>query len=119
MLVNDIANRVDVSLENAVSRWVGDHQCRQRLGMIGSFGVVGQLTMTYSYRYAEASLVAPLDYLTILLTLIGIAVGIGTVTLLRDQMAWPWYVLVGATVTFVTGLIAGAFESGRPAPVPE
>lgn len=51
--------------------------------------------------------------------IVGIAVGIGTVTLLRDQMAWPWYVLVGATVTFVTGLIAGAFESGRPAPVPE
>lgn len=45
--------------------------------------------------------------------IIGIAVGIGTVTLLRDQMAWPWYVLVGSTVTFVTGVVAGHFE--RPA----
>lgn len=51
--------------------------------------------------------------------IVGIAVGIGTVTLLRDQMAWPWYVLVGSTVTFVTGLIAGVFESRRPAPVAE
>lgn len=41
---------------------------------------------------------------------VGIAVGIGTVTLFRDQMAWPWYVPVGSTVTFVTGLIVGAFE---------
>jgi drug/metabolite transporter (DMT)-like permease len=36
------------------------------LCMVGGFGVLGQLTMTYSYRYAEASLVAPLDYVTIL-----------------------------------------------------
>lgn len=42
--------------------------------------------------------------------IIGIAVGIGTVTLLRDQMAWPWYVLVGSTVTFVTGVVAGLFD---------
>jgi drug/metabolite transporter (DMT)-like permease len=36
------------------------------LGMTGGFGVLGQLTMTYCYRYAEASLVAPLDYVTLL-----------------------------------------------------
>ena len=28
----------------------------------GLFGVFGQLLMTYSYRYAEASTIAPLDY---------------------------------------------------------
>ena len=28
----------------------------------GSFGVFGQVLMTYSYRYAEASTIAPLDY---------------------------------------------------------
>lgn len=38
--------------------------------------------------------------------IIGVAAGIGVVTLLRDAMAWPWYVLVGATVTFVVGMIA-------------
>jgi drug/metabolite transporter (DMT)-like permease len=30
--------------------------------LAGLFGVFGQLLMTYSYRYAEASTVAPLDY---------------------------------------------------------
>jgi len=35
-------------------------------GLIGTLGVSGQLLMTYSYRYAEASLTAPLDYTTIL-----------------------------------------------------
>lgn len=39
------------------------------LGMTGVFGVLGQLAMTYSYRYAEASLIAPLDYVNMLLAL--------------------------------------------------
>ncbi|NNF13806.1 MAG: sodium/solute symporter [Gemmatimonadetes bacterium] len=43
--------------------------------------------------------------------IIGIAVGIATVTLMRDQMAWPWYVLVGSTVTFMTGVVVGRFEA--------
>jgi SSS family solute:Na+ symporter len=47
--------------------------------------------------------------------IVGIAVGIGTVTLLRDQMAWPWYVLVGSTVTFVTGSLVGLTEPRRTA----
>ena len=46
--------------------------------------------------------------------IVGVAVGIGTVTLLRDQMAWPWYVLVGATVTVVAGSLYGLMER-RPA----
>ena len=41
--------------------------------------------------------------------IIGMAVGIGTVTIFRDAMAWPWYVLVGSTVTFVTGSIVALF----------
>ena len=47
--------------------------------------------------------------------IVGIADGIGTVTLLRDQMAWPWYVLVGSTVTFVTGSLVGLTEPRRTA----
>jgi len=39
------------------------------LMLTGLFGVLGQLTMTYSYRYAEASLIAPLDYVSLLVTL--------------------------------------------------
>ena len=48
-----------------------------------------------------------------LAVIIGVAVGIGTVTLMRDLMAWPWYVLVGATVTFVVGSGVGLI---RPKP---
>jgi solute:Na+ symporter, SSS family len=40
----------------------------------------------------------------------GVAVGIGTVIVFRDAMAWPWYVLVGSTVTFVTGWVVGRFQ---------
>lgn len=36
------------------------------LGMTGVLGVLGQLAMTWSYHYAEASLIAPLDYLNLL-----------------------------------------------------
>jgi Na+/proline symporter len=43
----------------------------------------------------------------------GIATGIGVVTLLRDQMAWPWYVLVGATITFVVGSAIGLVAKTR------
>ena len=43
--------------------------------------------------------------------IIGVAVGIGTVTLMRDLMAWPWYVLVGASVTFVVGSLVGLVQT--------
>jgi len=42
------------------------------LALTGLFGVLGQLAMTYMYRYAEASLLAPLDYLNML---VAIAIG--------------------------------------------
>ena len=41
----------------------------------GLFGVFGQLLMTYSYRYAEASTIAPLDYSNLIMAvLLGYAV---------------------------------------------
>ncbi len=43
----------------------------------------------------------------------GVAVGIGVVTLLRDRMAWPWYVLVGSTVTLVAGSLVGRVAPRR------
>jgi SSS family solute:Na+ symporter len=46
--------------------------------------------------------------------IIGVAVGVGTVTLFRDAMAWPWYVLVGAGVTLLTGSVVGRFERTSP-----
>ena len=42
--------------------------------------------------------------------ILGMAVGIGTTTLLRDQMAWPWYALVGTVVTFAVGAAVGALQ---------
>ena len=46
-----------------------------------------------------------------LAAIIGVAVGIGTVTLMRDHMAWPWYVLVGSSVTFVVGSLVGLVQT--------
>ncbi len=43
---------------------------------------------------------------------IGVGVGIGLTTLLRGQMAWPWYALFGSVVTFVTGLAVTAVWPG-------
>jgi SSS family transporter len=45
--------------------------------------------------------------------IIGIASGIGVVTLLRDQMAWPWYALVGSAITFAVGVLIGRFTPAR------
>jgi SSS family transporter len=39
--------------------------------------------------------------------MVGIVVGIGLVTLLRGNMAWPWYVPLGTLVTFSVGWLAG------------
>jgi len=44
----------------------------------------------------------------------GMVVGIGTVVLLRNAMAWPWYVLVGSLVTLGVGVIVGSLRR-RPA----
>jgi Na+/proline symporter len=43
---------------------------------------------------------------------IGVGAGIGLTTILRDQMAWPWYALFGSVVTFVTGLVVTAVWPG-------
>ena len=39
---------------------------------------------------------------------VGVVVGIGLVIWLRNDMAWPWYVLVGSVVTFVVGVLASS-----------
>ena len=49
--------------------------------------------------------------------ILGIGTGIGSVIFLRNEVAWPWYVPVGATVTLVSGLVLGSagkhFRQGR------
>jgi SSS family transporter len=42
--------------------------------------------------------------------MVGMIVGIGTVALFRDAMAWPWYVLVGSVVTLVVGSLVGLVD---------
>jgi SSS family transporter len=42
--------------------------------------------------------------------MVGMTVGIGTVALFRDAMAWPWYVLVGSVVTLVVGSLVGLVD---------
>jgi solute:Na+ symporter, SSS family len=48
--------------------------------------------------------------------IIGIVFGIGLVTLLREQMAWPWYVPVGSVATFTSGWLAGWIFPQRGTP---
>jgi drug/metabolite transporter (DMT)-like permease len=36
----------------------------------GLFGVFGQVLMTYSYRYAEASTIAPIDYSNMIMSIV-------------------------------------------------
>ena len=44
----------------------------------------------------------------------GIGLGIGSILALQDQVAWPWYVPVGATITLAAGLASRrVFRSDR------
>jgi drug/metabolite transporter (DMT)-like permease len=65
------------------------------LMLTGLFGVLGQLAMTYSYRYAEASLVAPLDYLNML-----VAVAIGFYVFDEIPYVSTW---IGAPLVIAAG----------------
>lgn len=65
------------------------------LGMTGSFGVLGQLSMTFSYRYAEASLIAPLDYVGMLF-----AIGIGFYVFGEVPKVTTW---IGAPLVILSG----------------
>lgn len=43
--------------------------------------------------------------------LVGMVAGIATVWLLREAVAWPWYVPLGTAVTFVVGGLAGIADT--------
>ena len=63
---------------------------------IGLIGGVGQICLTLSYRYAQASMLAPFDYTAILVALV-----LGYVFF--DEVPAPM-VLVGAAVVIIAGL---------------
>ena len=65
--------------------------------LVGTFGVFGQLLMTYSYRYAEASTIAPLDYVNLLLAIV---YGWFFFDELPDRATW-----VGAPLVIAAGAI--------------
>lgn len=65
--------------------------------LAGLFGVFGQLLMTYSYRYAEASTIAPLDYSSMIMSVI-----LGYVFFAEIP---TWSIWVGAPLVVGAGLI--------------
>jgi drug/metabolite transporter (DMT)-like permease len=67
------------------------------IALAGTFGVLGQLLMTASYRYAEASVIAPLDYANLLM-----AVGYGY--FLFDETP-QLSIFLGAPLVIGAGLI--------------
>jgi drug/metabolite transporter (DMT)-like permease len=72
---------------------------RQWLLMLltGTFGVFGQLAMTWSYRYAEASTIAPLDYANLVM-----AVAYGYILFGEVPQASTW---LGAPLVIGAGLV--------------
>jgi drug/metabolite transporter (DMT)-like permease len=80
------------------------------IGISALLGVFGQLLMTMSYRYAEASTLAPLDYTNLLL-----AVALGLVFF--DEVP-HWSMWIGAPLVIAAGLIILWREYRRYAAVP-
>lgn len=80
--------------------------------LAGVFGVFGQLLMTFSYRYAEASTIAPLDYANLLVAML-----YGYLLFAEVPGASTW---VGASLVVAAGLIILWREYRRrlPTPVP-
>lgn len=65
--------------------------------LAGLFGVLGQLLMTYSYRYAEASTIAPLDYASMIMSVV-----LGYVFFAEVP---TWSIWIGAPLVVAAGLI--------------
>lgn len=80
------------------------------IAISGLFGVSGQLLMTMSYRYAEVSTLAPLDYTNLLL-----AVALG---LYFFGEVPHWSMWIGAPLVITAGLIILWREYRRYAAVP-
>jgi drug/metabolite transporter (DMT)-like permease len=65
--------------------------------LAGLFGVFGQVLMTYSYRYAEASTIAPLDYTNMIMAVI-----LGYLFFGEIPSVWVW---IGAPLVVSAGLL--------------
>jgi drug/metabolite transporter (DMT)-like permease len=67
------------------------------IGLVGVFGVSGQLLMTLSYRFAEVSTIAPLDYVNLLFAVAFGYYFFGEVP--------HWSMWIGAPLVIAAGLI--------------
>jgi drug/metabolite transporter (DMT)-like permease len=67
------------------------------IGLAGLFGVAGQLLMTYSYRYAEASTIAPLEYTSMIMA---VALGYLFFDEVPSRSIW-----IGAPLVIIAGSI--------------
>jgi drug/metabolite transporter (DMT)-like permease len=67
------------------------------IGGAGLFGVTGQIVMTYSYRYAPASTIAPLDYTNMIMSVL-----LGYLFFAEVPSASVW---IGAPLVVAGGLI--------------
>jgi drug/metabolite transporter (DMT)-like permease len=82
----------------AINGWVMPTPMQWLLIILsGLFGVTGQLVMTYSYRYAPASTIAPLDYSNMIMSVI-----LGYVFFAEIPSASVW---IGAPLVVAGGLI--------------
>lgn len=66
--------------------------------LAGLFGVFGQILMTYSYRYAEASTIAPLDYSNMIMSVILGYVFFGDIPSLSVWIGTPLVVGAGMII---------------------
>lgn len=86
------------SMVTAVKGWPAPTPTQWSLILAaGLFGVLGQLLMTYSYRYAQASTIAPLDYTSLI-----IAVILGFLIFAEVPHTSMW---IGAPLVVTSGLI--------------
>lgn len=76
--------------------------------LAGLFGVFGQLSLTWSYRFAEASTIAPLDYASLLM-----AVSYGYFLFDEVPRATTW---IGAPLVIAAGLVIFWREYRRALP---
>ena len=67
------------------------------IGLVGVFGVLGQLLMTLSYRYAEVGTIAPLDYANLLFAIAFGYYFFGEVP--------HWSMWIGAPLVIAAGLV--------------
>ncbi|HEY5810059.1 MAG TPA: DMT family transporter [Povalibacter sp.] len=82
--------------------------------LAGLFGVFGQLLMTYSYRYAEASMIAPLDYSNLIMAMILGYLFFGEIPSLSVWIGAPLVVAAGLIILWREYSLRKQLSSAAP-----